>query len=128
MGLSVNFSSVIERFEKLGYKVEREVQEKALKSGAEVILQELRQEVARNVFDTGELLMSLDMYKTSIGKDGISILIGPNTDKQEIIERNYYQHYGNSNMAGKKHLTVAFERGYEDALEETIRELKGILR
>ena len=129
MGLEVNFDSAIRRIEELNNVVEDDIKEKGLKAGAEVILQELRQEVARNVYDTGALYNSLDMYKVSHGRgNSVSVLIGPNTSDKDIIARNYYQHYGNSSMAGKKHLSVAFQRGYNNALEETIREILSLLR
>ncbi len=124
MGLEFDFSRVQEKLEELGRKASKEVADKALKAGANEVLNELKEEVSSNVYDTGELYNSLGLGKIKGSGTNRKIEIGSQSDSRDIVARNFYQEYGNSSMMGKKHNKRAFENSKKRANEAIKQSLK----
>ncbi|MDI3042744.1 HK97 gp10 family phage protein [Clostridioides difficile] len=125
MGLEVDFSKVQERLQEIGKKAGKEVSDKALKEGGGVMLEALKEEVRVNVYDTGELYNSLELGVIKGSDTNRKIEIGSQSNDREIIARNYYNEYGNSNMIGKKQNKKAFEDSKikaNEAIKESLKE------
>lgn len=124
MGLEFDFSKVQRKLEEMGKKASKEVADKALIDGANEVLEEVKKEVSSNVYDTGELYSSLGLGPIKGSGTNRKIEIGSQSNSRDIIERNYYQEYGNSSMMGKKHNKRAFQNSKKRANEAIKKSLK----
>lgn len=128
MGADVYFGNLIAKLENIEKKASKEITEKALKAGGKVMLESLKKEVKKSVYDTGELYDSLDIGPIKSGLHGKLILVGSQSDDREIIERNYYNEYGTSSINGTHHNMRAYINGYDAAKEAMIESIKQDLK
>lgn len=125
MGLEIDFSSVIAKFEELEKRAKQNMSKKALDKGSNIILEAQKITVSK---DTGELEKALDKGKFKNGVNS-SIEIGIESGNEDVTRYGYYQEYGNSNMLGKKWMKIAWNNSIQDAsdaIKESIKEDLGL--
>lgn len=118
MGMNFDFSKIISKFEELEKKSQNSMAENALNAGADILVEELKQEIASNVYDTGKLYESIGKSKITGSGANKKIEIGSQSNNTEIIARNFYQEHGNAYMIGKKHNKRAFDNSKKEANEK----------
>ncbi len=127
MGLEFDFSNLISKLENIEKKASKEISQKALKAGEEV-LKELKNEVRSKVYDTGELYESLDLGPIKGSGTNKKILIGSQSSDRSVVERNYYNEHGTSSIIGKKHNKRAFNNSKDKAKEAIIVSIRKDLK
>lgn len=118
MAIEFNSKELISKLNDLDKNLSKEIADEALTSGGNIVLESLKKEVHEKVYDTGELYKSLGLGKISGQREGRKIKIGSQSEKREIVERNYYNEYGTRFMVGKKHNEVAFKNSKKEAIKE----------
>lgn len=124
MSINIDFSKVINKLEELNNKVGKEISDKALKEGGEVVLKALKNEVRTKLYDTGELHNSLDLGKISGSGENRKIQIGSQSNDRSVVERNYYNEYGTSSIIGQKHNKRAYQNSKDEAKKAIIKAIK----
>lgn len=99
MGLKFNFEELEDALIGMSKKASEQVLDRALDEGAKPVLKAMDKNVP---IDTGELSDSLGEIKKDGNKANRKIHLGSTSTKREVVERAYYQEYGNNSMLGKK--------------------------
>ena len=125
MGLKVDFKKVNRKLENLAKKAQKTLIDEALKAGSKPILKAMDRNVP---IDSSDLKNNLGIVKFDGSGTERRIHIGIDSDDRDIIERGYYQEYGNTNMIGKHWMKKSFDQAKSEANEEIkkvlIEELK----
>lgn len=113
MGLEFNFEELEDVLVGISKKASDKVIDKALEAGAKPVLKAMDKNVP---IDTGKLSDSLGEIKKDGSKTNRKIHLGSTSTNRKIIERAYYQEYGNSSMNGKKWMKKSYNQSKDDAL------------
>lgn len=123
MGLECDMSSIMQRFEEMEKKAQKDLSKKALDKGSDIILQSQKETVPK---DTGALEESLEKGNFKSGNNA-SVEIGINGD-EDVVRYGFYMEYGTENMVGKKWMKRAWNDSVNDAAEAIKESLKEDLR
>jgi len=113
MGLTFNIEELEEALVGISKKASEELLDKALDSGAKLVLKSMDKNVP---VDTGELRKSLGEIKKEGSKTSRTVHLGSTSTNRKIVERAYYQEYGNSSMNGKKWMKKSYNQSKEEAI------------
>ena len=125
MGLKVDFKKVNIGLENLAKKAQKTLLDKSLIAGSKPILKSMDRHVP---VDSSALKDNLGVIKIDGSGTKRKIHIGIDSDDRDIVERGYYQEFGNKNMIGKHWMKKSFNEAKSEANEEIkkvlIKELK----
>lgn len=114
MGFEFNFEELEDALVGISKKASEQVLDRALDAGAKPVLKAMDKNVP---IDTGELSDSLGEIKKDGNKANRKIHLGSTSTKRKVVERAYYQEYGNSSMLGKKWMKKSYEQSKDEAVE-----------
>ena len=113
MGLTFNIEELENELSNMSKKAGSEVIDLALDAGAGPVLKSMDKNVP---VDTQALKKSLGEIKKEGSKTNRKIHLGSTSTNRKIVERAYYQEYGNSSMIGKKWMKKSYEQSKDDAV------------
>lgn len=105
MAMEYDFTKIESKLNDLEKKVAKEITEKALKAGAEPVLEAQLKSVPKDTHKLEESLMIGKITGTGAKK---KILIGIDPSKYEQVKYGFYQEYGTTRMNGKKWMKNAY--------------------
>lgn len=114
MGFEFNFEELEDALIGMSKKASEQVLDRALDAGSKPVLKAMDKNVP---IDTGELSDSLGEIKKDGNKANRKIHLGSTSTKRKVVERAYYQEYGNSSMLGKKWMKKSYEQSKDEAVE-----------
>lgn len=114
MGLEFNLEELEDALIGLGKNVSTQILDQALDEGAKPVIKAMNKNVP---VDTGKLKHSLGEIKKDGSNTNRKIHLGSTSDDRSIVERAYYQEYGNSTMNGKKWMQKSYDQSKEEAIE-----------
>ena len=113
MGLTFNFEELEDALVGMSKKATESVIDIALDAGAKPVLNAMNKNVP---VDTSKLKKSLGEIKKDGSKTNRKVHLGSTSTDRKIVERAYYQEYGNSSMNGKKWMKKSYNQSKEDAI------------
>ena len=114
MGLIFNMEELEDALAGINKKASEQVLDKALDAGAKPVLKSMDKNVP---VDTSELKNSLGEIKKEGSKINRKIHLGSTSSDRKIVERAYYQEYGNSSMNGKKWMKKSYNKSKDEAID-----------
>lgn len=118
MGLEFSFEQLEQKLSELDKKVAKQIPDKALLKGAEVIAREQKSKVP---VDSGKLQDSIIVGKPKGSVTKRKVLVGIDPSKAEEVRYGFYQEHGTKVMLGKKWMKTAWYDSAKDA-NKAIRE------
>ena len=113
MGFTFNIEELEDALVGINKKASEELLDKALDSGAKPVLKSMDKNVP---VDTEQLRKSLGEIKKEGSKTNRRVHLGSISTNRKIVERAYYQEYGNSSMNGKKWMKKSYNQSKEEAI------------
>ena len=107
MGIEFNFEELEDALVGISKKMGEDIIDEALDAGADIVLDSMNKNVP---VDTGALKDSLGEIKKEGSKTNRKIHLGSTSTDRSIVERAYYQEYGNSSMNGKKWMKKSYNQ------------------
>lgn len=114
MGLIFDMEELEDALAGINKKASEQILDKALDEGAKPVLKAMDKNVP---IDTGELSDSLGEIKKEGNKTNRKIHLGSTSSDRKIVERAYYQEYGNSSMNGKKWMKKSYNKSKDEAID-----------
>lgn len=114
MGLIFDMEKLEDALAGINKKASEQILDKALDEGAKPVLKAMDKNVP---IDTGELSDSLGEIKKEGSKTNRKIHLGSTSNDRKIVERAYYQEYGNSSMNGKKWMKKSYNKSKDEAID-----------
>lgn len=114
MGFTFSTEELEQELVSMSKKLQNEVLDEVLDEGAKPVLKAMDKNVP---IDTGELSDSLGEIKKEGSGTNRKIHLGSTSTKRKVVERAYYQEYGNSSMLGKKWMKKSYEQSKDEAVE-----------
>lgn len=114
MGFTFSTEELEQELVSMSKKLQNEVLDEALNEGAKPVIKAMDKNVP---IDTGELSDSLGEIKKEGSSTNRKIHLGSTSTKRKVVERAYYQEYGNSSMLGKKWMKKSYEQSKDEAVE-----------
>lgn len=114
MGLVFNMEELEDALSGISKKVSEQILDKALDAGAKPVLKAMDKNVP---IDTSALKNSLGEIKKEGSKTNRKIHLGSTSTNRDIVERAYYQEYGNSSMNGKKWMKKSYNKSKDEATD-----------
>lgn len=114
MGLVFNMEELEDALSGISKKVSEQILDKALDAGAKPVLKAMDKNVP---VDTSALKNSLGEIKKEGSKTNRKIHLGSTSTNRDIVERAYYQEYGNSSMNGKKWMKKSYNKSKDEATD-----------
>jgi HK97 gp10 family phage protein len=113
MGIEFNFEELEDALVGISKKMGEDIIDEALDAGADIVLDSMNKNVP---VDTGALKDSLGEIKKEGSKTNRKIHLGSTSTDRSIVERAYYQEYGNSSMNGKKWMKKSYNQSKDEAI------------
>ena len=114
MGLTFNLEELEDALTTIDKKTSEQLLDKALDAGAKPMLKSMDKNVP---IDTGALKNSLGEIKKEGSKTNRKVHLGSTSSDRKIVERAYYQEYGNSSMNGKKWMKKSYNQAKDESIE-----------
>ena len=114
MGLIFDMEELEDALAGINKKASEQILDKALDEGAKPVLKAMDKNVP---IDTGKLSDSLGEIKKEGNKTNRKIHLGSTSSDRKIVERAYYQEYGNSSMNGKKWMKKSYNKSKDEAID-----------
>lgn len=114
MGLIFNMEELEDALVGITKRASEQVLDKALDEGAKPVLKAMDKNVP---VDTSALKNSLGEIKKEGSKINRKIHLGSTSSDRKIVERAYYQEYGNSSMNGKKWMKKSYNKSKDEAID-----------
>lgn len=114
MGLIFNMEELEDALAGINKKASEQILDKALDEGAKPVLKSMDKNVP---VDTSALKNSLGEIKKEGSKTNRKIHLGSTSSDRKIVERAYYQEYGNSSMNGKKWMKKSYNKSKDEAID-----------
>lgn len=114
MGLTFNLEELEDALTGISKEVSEQLLDKALDAGAKLMLKSMDKNVP---VDTSALKNSLGEIKKEGNKTNRKVHLGSTSTDRKIIERAYYQEYGNSSMNGKKWMKKSYNQAKDESIE-----------
>lgn len=113
MGLEFNFEDLEDALIRIDKKMGQAIIDEALDAGADIVLESMNKNVP---VDTGKLKNSLGEIRKEGNKTNRKVHLGSTSKDRKIVERAYYQEYGNSSMNGRKWMKKSYYQSKEKAM------------
>ena len=113
MGIEFNFDELEDALVGISKKMGEAIIDEALDAGADIVLESMNKYVP---VDTGALKKSLGEIKKEGSKTNRKVHLGSTSTDRKIVERAYYQEYGNSSMNGKKWMKKSYNQSKDEAI------------
>lgn len=114
MGLIFNIEELEDALVGISKKASEQILDKALDAGAKPVLKSMDK---NSPVDTSALKKSLGEIKKEGSKTNRKIHLGSTSSDRKIVERAYYQEYGNSSMNGKKWMKKSYNKSKDEAID-----------
>ena len=114
MGLIFNIEELEDALVGISKKASEQILDKALDAGAKPVLKSMDKNAP---VDTSALKKSLGEIKKEGSKTNRKIHLGSTSTNRKIVERAYYQEYGNSSMNGKKWMKKSYNKSKDEATD-----------
>lgn len=114
MGIKFDIEELEDALVGISKKASEQLLDKALDAGAKPVLKSMDKNVP---VDTGALKRSLGEIKKEGNKLNRKIHLGSTSTDRKIVERAYYQEYGNSSMNGKKWMKKSYNKSKDEAID-----------
>ena len=114
MGIEFNFEELEDALVGISKKMGEAIIDEALDAGADIVLESMNKYVP---VDTKALKKSLGEIKKEGSKTNRKIHLGSTSTDRSIVERAYYQEYGNSSMNCKKGMKKSYYHSKDKAIK-----------
>ena len=114
MGIEFNFEELEDALVGISKKMGEAIIDEALDAGADIVLESMNKYVP---VDTKALKKSLGEIKKEGSKTNRKIHLGSTSTDRSIVDRAYYQEYGNSSMNGKKWMKKSYYHSKDKAIK-----------